>query len=163
MAQIELGLHLGGQTGTGLMDNLGQTEQTDNHGDEGDAGHQVGIVEGEPHGPGSTGNPDRSQYQTKSRADDPLDDGRTGNTAYDGQRKQDQTELLHRADLQSNVGQRGRHKDKQNVAEAVPEYRSDQGCVKSLTGLALLGKRKTVHGGADCGRCSGSVEKYRRD
>src|SRR5690606_7576211 len=119
-------------------------KQPDQQRDEGDAIHQVVVLEGQALGAVDHVQADGRQENAQAGRNQALDHrvARHGNDH--GQRETDQPEELRGPEVERDLGQVGGKEDQRNVRDEVGDDRGIQCRLERLLGMALLGQRVAV-------------------
>lgn len=146
----------------GLNHDLGEGEQTDHGGHQGDAAQQNGQTEGEA-GICVGGQADQSGHQAQSTGHQALDHGLAGQAGNQGQAKDGDEEVLRGAEEQGHLGQRRRNEQQRDGAEQAADTGGNGGQANGLQCLALLGHGITVQTGGSRAGGAGRMDQNGRD
>ena len=152
-------MHRGGRGVLAVGQEFGESEDTDDHGDEADAVQEPVHAEREPRGAGHRVDADHGDQQAQGPGDDGLDHGFAGKCDQEGNTDHHQGEEFRRPDQQAQFPEGFGGGDQADGGYRSADEGSDGGDGQRRPGLADLRHGIAVDGG-DCRGCfTGGVQQ----
>ena len=127
-----------------IVQNLRQGEQANQHRNEAQPGHKIGIAEYEPVGAVNQIKPDRRKNQAEPCRDKTFRKTITRNAGDNGQRKGDQGEIFRRSKTLRKLRERAGKQNEGEIGAEIGETGGIERHVESPAGLAFAGQRIAV-------------------